>query len=195
MGGFFTRNTQFAFGHGGDPASYVKVEPNHFRLVGNGGIALAKIGARWKLAEPFGMQQAINPWKGLLLAMRKSSFCDLWSFVAQFAFLPRKWMPPNFFSQEYFIAPQPVAKNALAANNPVFPDPATLLSDAGLPTSSPGRACPAARATSASPRAPARTLPRAYLSSSSSPEKFAGIGCHHASRITHHFPKNTPKTP
>ena len=70
--GSFTRNTQFAFGHGGDPASYVKVEPNHFRLVGNGGIALAKIGARWKLAEPIGMQQAINPWKGLLLAMRKS---------------------------------------------------------------------------------------------------------------------------
>jgi hypothetical protein len=49
----------------------------------------------------------------------------------------------------------------LAANNPVCPDPATLLPDAGLPTSSPGRACPAARAISASPRAPARTLPRA----------------------------------
>ena len=85
-------------------------------------------------------------------------------------------------------------RNALAANNPVVPDPATLLPDAGLPTSSPGRACPAARATSASPRAPARTLPRAYLSSSSSPEKVAEIGCHHAPRTTHHFPKNTPKT-
>ena len=83
-------------------------------------------------------------------------------------------------------------RNALAANNPVVPDPATLLPDAGLPTSSPGRACPAARATSASPRAPARTLPRAYLSSSSSPEKVAEIGCHHAPRI---ISRKTPQNP
>ena len=57
------------------------------------------------------------------------------------------------FSQKYFVVPEPVAKNALAANNPVFRKPAILVLFYGLPPTnqSPGRTqCPAP-ATSARP--------------------------------------------
>ena len=59
-------------------------------------------------------------------------------------------------SQKYSVAPQAVAKNALAANNPVFRKPVILVLFYGLPPTnqSPGGPQGSARATSARPRAP-----------------------------------------
>jgi len=68
---------------------------------------------------------------------------------------------PNSFSKKYFIAPQPVVKNALAANNPVFRKPAILVLFYGLPPTnpSPGRPQRSAPAASVRPFAFPRMLP------------------------------------